>query len=86
MSDLVKRLRSENTMHGYYDAPEIQIEAANCIETQAARIAELEAKNKMIADYIACDCDSFDDCFNDVSSQDKCPCFIARAALEGGKQ
>lgn len=32
MSDLVKRLRSENTMHGYYDAPAIQIEAADLIE------------------------------------------------------
>ena len=32
MSDLVKRLRSENTMYGYYDSPQIQIEAADRIE------------------------------------------------------
>jgi hypothetical protein len=30
--DIVERLRSENCMFGYYESPEIQIEAANEIE------------------------------------------------------
>ena len=30
--DIVKRLRSENTMFGYYESPEIQTEAADEIE------------------------------------------------------
>lgn len=39
---LVKRLRTENSMMGYYDSPAIQIEAADEIERLRAREARLQ--------------------------------------------
>lgn len=41
MTDLVNRLRTENSMMGYYDSPAIQIEAADEIERLRAREARL---------------------------------------------
>jgi len=43
MKDIVQRLRTENTMHGYYDAPSIQEEAADEIERLRAALREYVA-------------------------------------------
>jgi len=40
--DIVERLRSENTMFGYYESPEIQTEAADEIERLRKRVELLE--------------------------------------------
>lgn len=40
-SELVKRLRAQGRLEGYYEAPAIQREAANALEAQAKRIAEI---------------------------------------------
>ncbi len=46
MTDLVNRLRTENSMMGYYDSPAIQIEAANEMERLHAEIERLRAAFK----------------------------------------
>lgn len=72
-NDLVKRLRTEpNWMREDYP----QSEAADRIEAQTARIAELEAALQSIVEY--CD-DPYLPYYKDILSK-------ARAALEGGKQ
>jgi hypothetical protein len=50
MKDIVERLLTENTMHSYYDSPEIQVEAATEITRLRARVEELEyAYSKCLA-------------------------------------
>ena len=49
--DLVNRLRTENSMFGYYGAPNIQKEAADRIEQLEAQVDRLRAA---IYDMSAC--------------------------------
>lgn len=52
MTDIVERLRTENTLTGYYDPPQLQEEAADEIERLRAEIVLLEATGAEAADEI----------------------------------
>lgn len=44
MTDIVERLRSENTLTGYYDPPQLQEEAASEIERLRADLLKAEMR------------------------------------------
>lgn len=47
--DLVNRLRTQNSMLGYYDAPNIQKEAADRIEALEAALREIAGGDRISA-------------------------------------
>lgn len=87
MSDLVNRLRAKQSLYvlnddTFTEPDKDAVEAADCIESQAARIGELERALRMYVDKDECDVDGAPDTDHSRHSE-TCLYCRGQAALSG---